>query len=50
MILDVLERPIDLLNYAFDRIEKCSFLVKCQLDSDHRGQTIAPFSTDHSSS
>ena len=44
MVLGVLERPIDFLYDAFDQIEKVSFLMKCQLDFDRRGQTIEQFS------
>ena len=43
MVLGVLERPIDFLYDAFDRIGNFTFLMKCQLDFDRRGQTIEPF-------
>ena len=43
MFLGVLERPIDLLYDAFDRIEMFSFFVKWELVFDRRGQTIEQF-------
>ena len=44
MVLGVLERPADFLFDALDQIRKFSIFMKWQLDFDHRGQTIEPFS------